>query len=271
MDSRFKPPKLFFKYLKSEYSYMRYRSSSIKLSNELQNGLLCAAYGATAWLRTKRGARWCFTICGIEEAEPHHAFNYYYVPPHGEKRRIDETHSITIFRRVKEKPAETLKTAVDIAKKVVYTEGWELPPEDMIKAALSAYREWIQKEDGHMWIKSVFRPIMEVSVHNGLAYKIGPHMGVDSGNNDTFWLGQDHVVTKPKQSLTCINCDMSYPCTTNLKGIGDLCNRCYGENFGEIDVLTLCNRHECAWIACENYMSDGKLEDVMFGKYGMIE
>lgn len=263
MDPRFKPPKPFFKYLKMEYSKIRYGNGAIQLSQELQSNLLCAAYGVTAWIRTKRGAKWCFTICGIEEAEPHYAFDYYYVPPQGEKRKLDQGQCIKIFRQVKRRPAEILKSGIDIAKKVVYTEGWELPPEDMIKAALSAYREWIQRDTGFEWIKSVFRPIMETDVHDGIAYKI-------EYNDQAYWLSQDNLVSKPKQSRVCINCDLPYPCTTNLKGIGSLCNRCYGENFGEIDVLTLCNRHECAEIACENYMSDGKLEDTMFGKYGMI-
>lgn len=265
MDSRFKPPKLFFKYLKSEYAYSKYGSKSISMSSEMQNNLLCAAYGVTAWIRTKRGASWCFRLCGVEEIDMHHGFEYYYIPPHGSKRKLSDDHSLRIFRSTKKGHMEIYKSAIDIAKKVVYTEGWELPPEEMIKAAISAYRTWIMTENGFVWIKSVFRPIMEIDVHGGLVYKC------TSVNKETFWLGEDYIESKPKHSVMCINCDLSYPCTTNLKGIGNLCNRCYGENFGEIDILTFCNRKECAEICCENYLSDSKLEDVLFGKYGIIE
>lgn len=264
MENRFKPPKPFFKYLKSEYTCSRYGNGNIPLSDESQSNLLCAAYGVTAWIRSKQGADWCFKICGIEEVEPHYGFTYYYVPPHGDKRRISEDHGLRIFRRTKMTPVEILKSSIDIATRVVYVEGWKVPQEDMIKAAVSAYRSWIQTETGFSWIKSVFKPIMQVDVHNGISYRC------TSVSGEVYWIGDDNIEADPNQSSMCINCDMTYPCTTNLKGIGDLCNRCYGENFGEMDVLILCNRHECANICCENYISELKLEDMLFEKYGTI-
>jgi hypothetical protein len=264
VESRFKPPKPFFKYLKTEYVYSRYGNGNIPLSDESQSNLLCAAYGVTAWIKTNKGASWCFQLFGIEELEPHYGFVYYYIPPHGEKRKLSEDHGLRIFRQTKAKPVEILKSSIDIAKKVVYTEGWRVPPEDMIKAAISAYRTWIQTELGFEWVKSVFRPIMEVNVHDGISYRC------TSVNGEVYWLGCNHVKAEQKPTSMCINCDLTYPCTTDLKGIGNLCNRCYGENFGEMDVLMLCNRHECAEICCENYMSNGKLEDMLFEKYGAI-
>lgn len=266
MELRFKPEKGFFRYLKKEYIYSRYGNANIPLSDESQSNLLCAAYGVTAWIRSKPGASWCFTLCGVEEVDSHYGFVYYYTPTHGGKRRIveDDDHGLRIFRQTSPKPVEILKSSIDIAKKVVYTEGWNLPPEDMIKAAVSAYRAWIQTETGFEWIKSVFRPIMEVNVHDGISYRC------TSVNGEVYWFGGDLVSAEPKPSTSCINCDLPYPCTTNLKGIGNLCNRCYGENFGEIDVLMLCNRHECAEICCENYITNSKLEDILFGKYGAI-
>lgn len=256
MNPKYKPSKTFFKYLKQEYALSRNGFSEADIEERVQNRLLMSAYGATAWVRTKKGAEWTFKIIGVEEVDPHPGFMYYYMPPHGEKRRVDSDHGLRIFRRVHEKPVDIYHSALDIAKKVIYTEGWEVPDEEIIKFVFNIYRTWLRTPAGFEWIKSVFRPVMNVYALGGIAYKC------TSVHGETYWMGRDAILPDPNQFLTCDSCDMSFPCTGNYSSIGRICNRCYAENFAEVDVLELCSRHECKNINCENHISEEKIEGV---------
>jgi hypothetical protein len=256
MDPKFKPSKTFFRYLKSEYSLSQSGYTTGDLPEDIQNSLLISAYGATAWIRSKKGAEWVFKIVGVEEIPPHNAYKYYYNPPHGEKRRIDTDHRLRIFRRVKDVAADIYRSALDIAKRVIYTEGWKVPSDDMIKFVLTTYRSWLRSSSGFDWAKSVFKSVMHVYVMDGIAYRC------TSVSGEVYWMGQEHIVTEEDALQSCESCDMDFPCTDQYTGLGRLCNRCYAESFAEEEILAFCNRHECKNYNCENYLTDDALENV---------
>jgi hypothetical protein len=252
MHPKFKPNKAFFKYLKDEYSKAKHGYAGVSISDTSMQHLLNAAYGWTAWFRSKEGAKILFRIIGIRDMPPHDGFLYYYVPPHGVRQRIDTSHGLRIFKKVPGEIVDHKLSWMDIAKRVVYTEGWKVPPDDAFNFVYRSYRVWLRLSPGIEWCKSSYKPIMHTYALDGLAYK------ATSVKGETYWFNKTYVESEPKEQETCEACDYDFPCTDEYTGLGRLCNRCYAENFADSHCLSQCNRPECEDYACHNYLEDKK-------------
>lgn len=258
MQEKFKPNKHFFKFLKAEYSRRKYGHTTSEILPSVQEKLLCAAYGVTAWLFTKNGARWLFALMGMEEVEPHHAFVYYYNLNH-EKKKLDNQGSLRIFRKSPKERAGIPRVGIDIAKRVVYSEGWKLPEDAVFEFVFEQYRAWLWDTHGQLWLKDNFTAIRFIDNHQGIAYRF------ETKEGQTYWFEEGQIISEPHTSKDCECCEYEFPCCDNYTGMGRLCNRCYAEHFAEPDVLHGCNRHECYLIECHNYLTDKQYVDLVEG------
>jgi hypothetical protein len=256
MESKFKPDKGFFKYVLEQYSRKHYGSTGFKVEDYIREHLLFSAYGLTAWLRSRAGAEWSFSLLGIEEVSPHDGFNYYFQPPQGGRQALEHSDSMKIFRRIPEGRVDLPPDAVDIAKRVVFTEGWKIPPDNAVRFVFDCYKRWLKTANGFDWISSILEPLKHVSGLGGIAYK---YVGRDG---QAYWFSDSQIVSDAKELQNCINCEMSFPCTDDYSGLGRLCVRCYGEHFCDPEILKFCTRHECKNHGCTFCLSYQKYEEL---------
>ena len=256
MNPKFKPSKAFFKYLKGEYAYAvhGYRTT---LSDTTLADLLASAYGITAWIHTKTGVRWLFNLYGIEELSPHFAYQYLRVEPTLGTKSIIPASEITIFATTGVKSTDLLKSTFDIAKKVIYAEGWKIPEERVLKRALGSYRDWLQTTEGKNWAKDEFAPIYNIIRFGGTTYKLKKQAG------NILWTGGNQVQIQTEEYKWCEGCDLNYPCTDEYTNLGVLCNRCYAENFADPETLGACCRFECKIEECGHYLSHFKYKSLV--------
>lgn len=257
MDTKFKPPKAFFSYLVKEYSRRHYGHTGFKIEDYIQERLLSASYGLTAWIRSKEGVDWLFCLLGVDEVDAHDGFNYFFKPEEGPERPILNDKLLTIYRRVPSLTPDLPLSGIDIAKRVVFSEGWKLPSDDDIRFVFSTYRLWLKTVDGMDWVCSIFEPLKHMSLFDGRAYKYVAETG------EKYWFDDNMIVTKPKHLEICINCEMALPCTDNYSGLGILCMRCYSEHFADEKLLKYCNRKECKNFGCSNYVNHETYEKVL--------
>lgn len=256
MNQRFKPSKKFFRYAADEYCRKNYGHSGFKIEDYIREKLLTASYGLTAWIRSKPGANWAFQIVGVEETIPHDGYNYFFCPPQGDRRRINDTKKMRVFRKIPVSSPDLSLEAIDISKRVIFTEGWRLPSDDIIRLIFSYYRSWLKTGDGLEWLSCVFDPIKYVLAFNNTAYKYVNDKG------QVYWFDDKTIISDAKLLETCICCEMSLPCTDNYSGLGTLCVRCYAENFADTEVLKQCNRDECKFYGCSNFLSHDKFDEI---------
>jgi len=270
MDAKFKPSKLYFRHVKDAYSLRKYGSSGFRVEDYTLKKLLSAAYGATAWARSKQGVEWAFEIVGIEKQFAHDGFNYFVLNGDGERKSspIPDNKGLTIYRVVDRGEPDAPQSAIDAAKRVVYVEGWELPDDSFFNFTIGCYKTWFRKNNGIAWLSEFVEPVKMVSEFHKTAYRY-------DSNGKIYWFPDDDVYTSPGESVTCEGCDMDMPCTDNYSGLGTLCVRCYAENFADEEVLKACTREECKDSGCPNYMSRPTFERLSRdsvtkkGKYGL--
>ncbi|MHC4647265.1 MAG: hypothetical protein ACYTBJ_17380 [Planctomycetota bacterium] len=255
MDPKFKPDKGFFKTLMNEYSRRTYGSTGFRIEDHIRSDLLAAAYGLTAWLKSKKGAGWCFSIVGVEEIRTHVGFNYFFVDT-GDNRRKVLARKVRIFRKIIQETPDLPREGLDIAKRVVYTEGWKLPNDTIFGTTFRAYRSWLKTGSGYDWLSSIFDAVKHISIFGDLAYKV---LG-DSG--EPYWFDSKQIVSSPKPLEVCMNCEIEHPCVDNYSGLGKLCIRCYSEGFAESEMLNCCNRHECQEYRCSHFIGDEKYDSM---------
>jgi len=228
MHGKFKPDRGFFRYVRNQYPQEHFGNDP---TDEIIEKLLLAAYGLTAWIRSRCGAEWTFSLMGIEEVIAHDGYTYWYVPQRERRKLIDTTNGFRVFRRIPPVPVTLDNDALLVAKRVVFTEGWTVPRDDMVKFVFACYARWLKTKHAHDWLCSTFDPIKYVSSFGSIAYKCISHTG------DTFWFDERSVITEAKGLETCTCCEMSYPCTDSYSGLGVLCVRCYSEHFSEPELL----------------------------------
>lgn len=255
MNPKFKPSKIFFRYLKKEYSYTTYGYNS-KMSEKVLNELLASAYGFTAWLFTKNGARWVFKLYGVEELTPHFAFNYWYTAADNTKHRFDPE-KMVIFSSDGPQKADILKEAQDITKKVIYAEGWKVPEARVVHKVISLYRDWLKTDGGKAWAKDSFACLQNIFRFGGLTYKYA------KGEGNIYWAGGNRVSIVANEFKPCDGCDLHTPCVDEYTGLGALCNRCYAENFADKETLGACCRFECKLEDCNHYLTHVKFNSVL--------
>ena len=248
MNPNFKPPKEFFRCLKDEYSRKNYGSSGYKIEDYIQEKLLSAAYGATAWIKSKAGAHWVFKIFGVQEVDLHPGFNYLYFNPQKRERRRLDPNKIRCFRRIDREQPDVPIEAIETAKRVVFTEGWKLPDDITFTLAYTSYRYWLKSSPGTYWAKELFSPIKYLDVYDGITYRCV------SATGEVYWFSDQEVVSEPRSETHCECCQELRPCTDDYTGLGNLCNRCYSDSFGDEETLAYCNRHECRAYDCPNYI-----------------
>ena len=253
MNPKFKPPKEFFNYLKSEYSRSHYGYTGYRIEPYIFEKLLCAAYGITAWILSKGGAEWIFKIVGVKEIPTHHGYKYYFRSTNSSERRLIDRNKIRIFKKISDTTGDVGVEALEMAKRVVFAEGWKLPEDKTFMFIFGTYREWVKRTAGKQWIRERFSPIKYLEIFGEIAYRCGSYTG------EVFWVSKDQVVSEPNEENPCECCDCSYPCVENYTGLGSICNRCYAENLVENEVLEMCNRHECKDHECHNYLSDDRM------------
>lgn len=255
MNTNYKPPKAFFTHLKQEYARINYGSSGFKLEDYIIEQLLAASYGMTAWVLTRDGAQWIFEALGLEEIDLHPGFDYYYKDPNSQRQKIPHI-NLRIFRRCEPSIPEITAEALNIAKRVVYTEGWKLPEDSTFRLSFCTFRNWLKATDGYVWAKSRYQPLQYIEIYTPIAYRVKGDTG------EAAWLDDEHVISDAKSLEVCECCDLSFPCLENYSGFGRLCNRCYADNLAEPQALQLCNRHECKEYDCQNYISDDRLTQI---------
>ncbi len=139
-----------------------------------------------------------------------------------------------------------------MSRKVVYATGYELPGETMFTMAYSAFRSWLKTSDGNFWAKETYAAHRHTRSLGGVSYR------AESQDGRVYWLGKSEIVFEPEGLDTCESCQELFPCTDNYTSLGTLCVRCFSENFGTADILSLCARHECEQHSCIHHMSREK-------------
>lgn len=250
MDAKFKPHKDFFRYIKREYARINYGASENRVEDYVLQRLLSAAYGCTAWLLTKQGAEWVFASLGVEEVAVHPGFKYYFHNG-GTRKRIDDN-MMKIWRRCPTAEVIVDRDGIEIAKRVVYTEGWKVPDDKLFVFTMRSYEKWLKMLPAQDFLRDNFSPLKYLAIFSGVAYRCG------SQDGEVYWLSTEQVQSEAKESGNCCGCDIDFPCIDNYSGLGSLCNKCYTENFGDSETLTLCTRHECKEHGCCNHITQSR-------------
>lgn len=255
MQDKFKPDQSYFNFAKAEYSRKIHGYPNGQILQSTQEKMLCAAYGVTAWLFTKNGAKWVFSLFDVEEGDPHYAFVYHYVVD-GEGKPLDKNGALRVFYKYTHEKVGIPKEAIDTAKKVVIAEGWPVPENEVFEFILDKYRTWIRITQGKSWAASNFTAIRYLQGSNGVAYRF------ETKEGQVYWFDTKQIAAEPQTVRACDCCEYEFPCCDNYTGMGNLCNRCYAEHFAEPEVLKACNRHECENYQCHNYLNDRQLNRV---------
>lgn len=256
MDDRYKPPKSYIKRFRSEYSRRHYGYSDYKIEPYVFEKILASGYGIMAYISSKVGADWVFALLGLEEIDAHPGFKYVFQGPNGAGRKTIEKHNLRIFRMHKRGEPDTPQEAIDVSKRVIFSEGWKVPEDRVVSMGLSVLRLWLQSEQGHEWAQQRYRSFYYTTKQGGLTYR------AESQDGTTYWLSDSEVSAEVLDLETCDSCQELFPCTDSYTGLGTLCNRCYSENFGDSEQLATCNRHECENHSCQNFIRDEALAGV---------
>jgi len=258
MDGKFKPNKSYFRHVKDAYALRKYGSTGFRIEDYTLEKLLSSSYGMTAWVKSTQGVEWAFEIIGIEKQLAQDGFNYSVLDgsDDGRSSPIPDNDGLTIYRVVEKREPRIPPSAIDVSKRVIYLEGWDLPEDHFIEFVGNCYKTWFRKSRGIEWLSTFVEPVRMVSEFHKTAYKY-------DSRGKIYWFSEDEIYSSSGELKTCEGCDMEMPCTDNHSGVGNLCTRCYGENFADEEVLRSCTREECKDSGCPNYMTRETFERLL--------